>query len=102
MHSFRWLLVPVLAVALLAAAAVAWANPQVQLTWQLLDYIATIERHLSKQAIRQLLPMQKGDVPGTHADPGLLRALTGYLPETGVEAGIKSFVEWYREEYGKV
>ena len=40
MHPFRWLLLPVLAVALLAAASVARANPQVQLTWQLLDYIA--------------------------------------------------------------
>src|SRR5690606_31467889 len=40
MHPFRWLLLPVLAVALLAAASVVRANPQVQLTWQLLDYIA--------------------------------------------------------------
>src|SRR5690606_4153436 len=40
MHHFRWLLLPVLAVVLLAAASVARANPQVQLTWQLLDYIA--------------------------------------------------------------
>src|SRR3546814_1236708 len=40
MRAFRWLLVPFLAVALLAAASTARANPQVQLTWQLLDYIA--------------------------------------------------------------
>lgn len=66
---------------------------------ELLDYIAIIERQLGKKAIRQLLPMQKGDVPGTHADPGLLQALTGYLPQTGVEAGIKAFVDWYRTEY---
>jgi UDP-glucuronate 4-epimerase len=66
---------------------------------ELLDYVETIERHMGKTATRRLLPMQMGDVAATHADPGLLRALTGYVPATPVEMGVKAFVEWYRGEY---
>jgi len=68
---------------------------------ELLDFIATIERHLGKTADRRLLPMQKGDVAGTHADAGLLRALTGYVPGTSIEDGVRAFVEWYRNDYAK-
>ena len=68
---------------------------------RLLDFIDSIERHLGKPAIRHLLPMQKGDLAQTHADAGLLRALTGYVPATPVEVGVKAFVEWYRGEYGR-
>ena len=65
----------------------------------LLDFVDSIERQLGKAAVRKLLPMQKGDVAETHADAGLLRALTGYVPATAVDVGVKAFVEWYREEY---
>lgn len=65
----------------------------------LMDFVDSIERHLGKTAVRELLPMQKGDVVGTHADAGLLRALTGYVPTTSVDVGVKAFVEWYRGEY---
>lgn len=67
---------------------------------QLLDFIDSIERQLGKKAVRALLPMQKGDVAETHADAGLLRALTGFVPATPVDKGVKAFVEWYRGEYG--
>jgi UDP-glucuronate 4-epimerase len=66
----------------------------------LLAFVDSIERHLGKKAIREMLPMQKGDVAKTHADAGLLRALTGYVPGTSVDVGVKAFVEWYRGEYG--
>ncbi|WP_026791413.1 NAD-dependent epimerase [Pleomorphomonas oryzae] len=62
----------------------------------LLDFIAAIEQALGKPAIRNLLPMQKGDVPQTFAAPDLLRALTGYVPDTDVPHGVQNFVEWYR------
>jgi UDP-glucuronate 4-epimerase len=62
----------------------------------LLDFIAAIEQALGKPAVRNLLPMQKGDVPQTYAAPDLLKALTGYVPETGVPTGVRSFVEWFR------
>jgi UDP-glucuronate 4-epimerase len=62
----------------------------------LLDFIAAIEQALGKPAIRNLLPMQKGDVPQTYAAPDLLKALIGYVPETDVPTGVRNFVEWYR------
>lgn len=65
----------------------------------LLDFIAAIERALGRPAKRRLLPMQPGDVPETWADAGLLEALTGYRPQTGIETGIGAFVAWYRKAY---
>ena len=62
----------------------------------LLDFITAIEQALGKPAVRNLLPMQKGDVPQTYAAPDLLKALTGYVPQTDVPTGVKNFVEWYR------
>ena len=50
-------------------------------------------------AVRNLLPMQKGDVPQTYAAPDLLRELTGYVPETNVPTGVRNFVEWHRKYY---
>ncbi|MGK9052145.1 NAD-dependent epimerase/dehydratase family protein [Neorhizobium petrolearium] len=69
----------------------------------LLDFIETIERIAGKPAKRKMLPMQKGDVPRTFASPDLLVALTGRKPETGLEEGVKAFVQWYldhRDEIG--
>jgi UDP-glucuronate 4-epimerase len=65
----------------------------------LMDFIAAIERHLGKEAKKNLMPMQKGDVPATFADATLLKALTGYTPETPVDEGVKRFVEWYKTEW---
>lgn len=62
-------------------------------------YIETIERSLGKKAIRNLLPMQPGDVPSTIADASALEALTGYRPSTPVEVGIPIFIEWYRDYF---
>jgi UDP-glucuronate 4-epimerase len=64
---------------------------------QLMDYIAAIEAALGKEAKKHMLPMQPGDVRETHAAPDLLRALTGYVPETKVEIGVQHFVDWYRD-----
>jgi len=66
---------------------------------QLTDFITAIEEATGKTAIRQLLPMQPGDVPATWADAGLLRRLTGYAPKTRLPEGVKAFVEWYRAYY---
>lgn len=62
----------------------------------LLDFIEVIEQTLGKRAIRNILPMQKGDVVETFADASLLMALTGYIPTTTAGEGVKAFVEWYR------
>ncbi|RCW27791.1 UDP-glucuronate 4-epimerase [Ciceribacter lividus] len=69
----------------------------------LLDFIEVIESAMGKPARRKMLPMQQGDVPRTYASPDLLVALTGRKPETGVDTGVRRFVEWYlehREELG--
>ncbi|QGM96960.1 SDR family NAD(P)-dependent oxidoreductase [Methylocystis parvus] len=63
----------------------------------LLDFIDTLESALGKQATRNYLDMQKGDVPRTFASADLLERLTGYRPQTSVEEGVKALVEWYRE-----
>jgi UDP-glucuronate 4-epimerase len=43
--------------------------------------------------------MQKGDVPTTFASPELLEKLTGYVPATRIDAGVRAFVEWHRGYY---
>ena len=48
---------------------------------------------------KNMMEMQKGDVPATWANTDLLEALTGYRPNTPVETGIRKFVDWYREYY---
>jgi UDP-glucuronate 4-epimerase len=61
----------------------------------LLDFIEVIERVMGKPAKRKMLPMQKGDVPRTFANPDLLVALTGRKPQVGLEEGVQAFVTWY-------
>ena len=68
-------------------------------TINLVDYIESIEQTLKKKAIRNYMPMQKGDVSATWADATLLQNLTGYSPKTNFKDGIASFVKWYREYY---
>ena len=67
---------------------------------RLLDYIELLERQLGKTAIRNLLPLQPGDVPDTYADVTDLIRDVGYKPDTSIEDGIAAFVKWYREYYG--
>ncbi|MGE2728580.1 NAD-dependent epimerase/dehydratase family protein [Mycolicibacterium vaccae] len=64
------------------------------------DFIRAIEVSLNKPAIRNLMPMQAGDVPATWADTSLLNRLTGYMPQVKVDEGVSRFIEWYRSYYG--
>ncbi len=66
---------------------------------QLLDFIAAIERHTGKTAIRELRELQPGDVPATHADVAKLRDWTGFQPDTPIDVGVGRFVAWYRDYY---
>ena len=66
---------------------------------KLLDFIDSIEEILNKKAIRNYMPLQKGDVSATFADTKLLKNLTNYTPKTNFEVGIAKFIEWYREYY---
>lgn len=62
-------------------------------------YIEAIEEALGKKAIKDLLPLQPGDVPDTYADSSELEKATGYKPATPVKEGVANFVKWYREFY---
>jgi UDP-glucuronate 4-epimerase len=66
---------------------------------RLMDFVSAIESECGREAVKNFMPMQKGDVPATWADATLLRELTGYAPQTDVREGIKQFVAWYRDYY---
>ncbi|WP_066558483.1 NAD-dependent epimerase/dehydratase family protein [Croceicoccus bisphenolivorans] len=68
---------------------------------RLLDFVDAIEAELGVEAIRNMMPMQKGDVYATWADTALLRRLTGYAPAMPFRDGIAKFVAWYRDYYAK-
>ncbi len=65
----------------------------------LLDFIGCIESALGKQAEKNLLPLQDGDVPATYANTDALRDWVGFVPGTPVQDGINQFVAWYRGYY---
>jgi len=65
----------------------------------LMRYIEVLEENLGQKAIKNMLPMQPGDVAATWADVDNLREAVGYQPSTSVEEGIKRFIAWYRDYY---
>ena len=62
---------------------------------KLIEFIEAIEESLNKKAIKNYMPMQKGDVVKTWADASLLQKLTNYKPKTNYKDGINNFVKWY-------
>ena len=64
-------------------------------------YIEAIEEALGKEAIKDLLPLQPGDVPDTFADSSELEKATGYKPGMPVKQGVANFVNWYLDFYGE-
>ena len=66
---------------------------------RLLDFVEAIETALGKPAIRNLLPMQPGDVLATWADTEALFEATGYKPKMALQEGVESFVAWYKAYY---
>ncbi|WP_268034132.1 NAD-dependent epimerase [Algoriphagus sp. PAP.12] len=65
----------------------------------LMDYIHAVEKGLGKKAKMDLLPLQPGDVPASHADVSDLIRDTGYKPDTNIEDGVKAFTDWYLDYY---
>ena len=59
------------------------------------DFIAILEKHLSKKAKKEFLPIQPGDVSQTFADVSDLMQDYGYTPNTSIDEGLKRFVQWY-------
>ncbi|MBU2512900.1 NAD-dependent epimerase [bacterium] len=66
---------------------------------QLLTFIEEIENALGKKAIKDMLPMQAGDVPATYANIDDLVQDVKFTPKTPLKYGIKAFIDWYREYY---
>ena len=67
---------------------------------ELMDFIGAIEAAVGREAIKDFLPMQDGDVPATYADTSELEQLVGFKPATPVKEGVARFVAWYREYNG--
>jgi UDP-glucuronate 4-epimerase len=62
---------------------------------QLMAYIEALEKALGKTAIKNMMDIQPGDVPATHADTTALEEYVEFKPRTSVEKGVSNFVEWY-------
>jgi len=67
---------------------------------QLMHFIKVIEDCVGKEAKKNFLPMQAGDMLETYADIDDLNKDIGYSPSTNIETGIARFVEWYKKYYG--
>ncbi len=68
---------------------------------ELMTFISVLEDCLGLKAVKNLLPLQPGDVPATYADIDDLSKDVGFKPSTPIEDGIKKFVEWYKDYYGE-
>ena len=58
-------------------------------------FITTIEQAIGKEAIKEMYPMQQGDVYKTWADTSKIDSLVGGFKKTSIEKGIKYFIDWY-------
>jgi UDP-glucuronate 4-epimerase len=66
---------------------------------ELLHFIGLLEKALGREAKKNFLPLQPGDVPVTAADIGASRAQLGFDPQVRLEEGIPRFTAWYRDYY---
>jgi UDP-glucuronate 4-epimerase len=66
---------------------------------ELMHVVALLEQELGRKAIKDMLPMQPGDVMETFADVNDLMRDVGFRPQTSIEDGIRGFVAWYRDHY---
>lgn len=67
---------------------------------RLMDYIACIEKSIGREAKKEFLPMQAGDVYQTYADSSALAEATGFRPDTDLQSGIDRTVAWFKKFYG--
>lgn len=66
---------------------------------KLMDYIQTLEKHLGREAKKEFLPMQPGDVYQTYADVSDLMHDFNFKPSTSIDEGLGKFVTWFKEYY---
>ncbi len=65
----------------------------------LMDFIATIEKHVGKKAVLNFMPIQPGDVEGTWCDVTALHRAIGYQPKVSLDEGLAKTVAWFRDYY---
>ena len=66
---------------------------------KLMSYIEAVESSLGIKGYYNMMDIQPGDVPATHADTTALEEYIGFKPETSVERGVSKFISWYKEYY---
>ena len=66
---------------------------------KLLDFIEAIEESLGKNAEKNFMPLQDGDVPATYADVDDLMQAVDFKPATELRVGVQNFVDWYKQYY---
>ncbi|MEM7506258.1 MAG: NAD-dependent epimerase [Pseudomonadota bacterium] len=66
---------------------------------KLMDMIGGLERALGREAVKEFLPMQPGDVKATWADVADLEEAVDFRPDTPLQTGLERFVDWYRQYY---
>ena len=66
---------------------------------ELMHVVGLLEQELGRTAIKELLPMQPGDVLETFADVEDLTRDTGFAPSTPIALGVRNFVTWYRDYF---
>ena len=66
---------------------------------KLMDFICALETALYKEAVKEFLPMQPGDVKATFADTSALESWIGFKPSALLQEGVNKFVKWYLSFY---
>jgi UDP-glucuronate 4-epimerase len=66
---------------------------------KLMDFIKAIENAIGREAEKNMMPMQSGDVIGTYADTTLLQLATDFKPSTDLAVGMKNYIDWYKQYY---
>jgi UDP-glucuronate 4-epimerase len=64
---------------------------------ELMHVVSLLEKEFGRTALKEMLPMQPGDVPATYADVEDLMRDVGFRPATAIEDGIARFAKWYRD-----
>jgi UDP-glucuronate 4-epimerase len=69
-------------------------------TVEVMRVVTLLEQEFGRAAIKEMAPMQPGDVPATWADIDDLVREIGFRPDTPIETGVRKFVAWYRSYHG--
>ncbi len=67
---------------------------------KLMDFVTTLEAKLGKEAVKEYLPMQAGDVTRTYADVSELMKDFDFKPNTSIDEGLENFANWFLEYHG--